>query len=211
MNLFHFRDKEFGLRSIKERRLKISRIMELNDPFEFLGASLEDREFRKAIIETKKQLSKTTGLLCFSQKWQNPVQWSHYANEHKGICMEFEVPDQFIFKVNYEEERLNVESEIDLQTMYRYLTTKFAHWSYEEEYRLFITLDKNEEENGLYFSDFSENLILKKVIVGARSDITRKELSGALGNLKNQVEVFKARPAFKTFEVVRNKNEKLWA
>jgi len=211
MKLFHFRDENFGLKSIKERRLKISRIMELNDPFEFLGASLANPEFRKAITSTKKQLSKTTGILCFSKNWKNPVQWSHYANKHKGICMGFEVPDQYPFEVEYKNERLDPGAEIDLHDMYKFLSTKFIHWSYEEEWRLFVTLDKNEEENGLYFSDFSEKLELKQVIVGAQSEITRKQLSDALGDLSGNIEVFKARPAFKTFEVVRNKNKKLWA
>jgi hypothetical protein len=211
MKLFHFRDEIFGLKSIKERRLKLSRIMELNDPFEFLGASLANPEFRKAITSTKRQLSKTTGILCFSKNWQNPVQWSHYANKHKGICMCFEVPDQFPFEVEYVNYRLNVDAEIDLHTMYKFLSTKFIHWSYEEEWRLFVNLDKDEEENGLYFSDFSEKLELKQVIVGAQSDITRTQISDALGVLNENVEVFKARPAFKTFEVVRNKKNKLWA
>ena len=55
--------------------------MELNDPFEFLGAELSDRNFRKAIKKTKKDLSKTKGILCFSKNWKNPVQWSHYTDK----------------------------------------------------------------------------------------------------------------------------------
>jgi hypothetical protein len=211
MKLFHFRDDHYGLKSLKERRLKIARIMELNDPFEFLGASLSDPNFRKAMNLTKQQLSEITGILCFSKNWRNPVQWSHYAREHKGICMAFEIPKRYLLKVDYVDKRIKFGTNINIETMKKFLTTKFSHWSYEEEYRLFISLDKNEEENGRYFSEFSEDLKLKQVIIGARSDITRKQVSNALGDLIQNVEVFKARPAFKTFRVVRNKNDKLWA
>lgn len=211
MRVFHFRNAKNGLKSLKEKRLKIARIIELNDPFEFLGADLSNPEFRKAMNMAKKQISKTTGILCFSRNWRNPVQWSHYAEKHKGICMGFEIPKRLLARVDYVDERLPYRNVIDMELMKKFLTTKFSHWSYEEEYRLFISLDKNKDENGLYFSDFSNDTRLKQVIVGVRSSLSRKQVSEALGNLRHDVEVFKARPAFKSFEVVRNKNEKLWA
>jgi hypothetical protein len=210
MRVFHFRDHKNGLKSLKERRLKIASIMALNDPFEFLGVELSNPEFRKAINATKKQISETTGILCFSKNWRNPVQWSHYAEKHKGICMGFDIPKRLLAEVEYVDERLSPVNDIDIAMMKRFLATKFSHWVYEEEYRLFISLNKNEEENGLYFLDFSDDLRLKQIIVGARSSISRKQVSHALGDLRHEVEVFKARPAFKSFEVVRNKNEKLW-
>jgi hypothetical protein len=40
MKVYHFRSAEFGIKSLRERRLKIARIMELNDPFEFLAVDL---------------------------------------------------------------------------------------------------------------------------------------------------------------------------
>ena len=46
MRVFHFRSVKYGLKSLEERRLKISRIHELNDPFEILGANLSNRDFR---------------------------------------------------------------------------------------------------------------------------------------------------------------------
>ena len=54
MKLFHFRDEHFGLKSIKERRLKVARIMELNDPFELLGVSLASPEVRELLNMTKR-------------------------------------------------------------------------------------------------------------------------------------------------------------
>ena len=90
--------------------------------------------------------------------------------------------------------------------MLKFLTTKFEHWSYEEEYRLFLSLE--EEEDGLFYANFSDNLKLKQVIVGANSTITPSELFKAISDIIRELQVFKARPAFRKFEIVRNRNEK---
>ncbi len=92
--------------------------------------------------------------------------------------------------------------------MKKLLLTKFKHWEYEQEYRAYLGL--TDETNGSYFADFSENLSLKCVIVGTQSEITRAQISQALGSLSKNVEVFKARAGFKSFEVERNENESMW-
>ena len=206
MKVYHFVDEKYGLKDLREKRQKISRIMELNDPFEFLGMELSDPEFRKAMKSTKKQLAKTKGILCFSETWTNPVQWSHYANNHKGVCLGFDVPKTSLSKVNYIEERLPHNGKIDESLMIKFLTTKFSHWSYEKEYRAFLSLDK--EENGLYYSNFSDSFKLSSVIIGAHSKVAKSQIAKTID--KN-VEIFKARAAFRSFKIVRNKNEDMWA
>ncbi len=209
MRVYHFVNKEYGLKDLREKRLKISRIMDLNDPFEFLGADLSDREFRKAMKATKKELSKTSGILCFSKNWSNPVQWAHYADRHKGLCLGFDVPDKHLSKVKYVRERLLVNSKTTEKLMLKLLTTKFHHWHYEQEYRAFVNLE--EEDNGLYYTDFSEIIKLRQVIIGAHSAVTNYEVNEAIGNTDHKIEIFKARAAFRKFEIVRNRNEELYA
>ena len=87
MRVYHFINDKYGLKDLAERHLKIARIMEINDPFEFLGVDLSDRDFRRAMKETKEDLSKSNGLLCFSKNWKNPVLWGHYADKHRGIAL----------------------------------------------------------------------------------------------------------------------------
>ena len=87
MRVYHFLKADHGLHDLRHRRLRISRIIELNDPFEFLGIDLSDRTFRQALEETKRQLSDTKGLLCFSKTWRNPVLWGNYADKHRGLCL----------------------------------------------------------------------------------------------------------------------------
>ena len=74
MRVYHFVNEQYGLEDLREKRLKIARIMELNDPFEFLGADLSAPDIRAAMKATKEVLAKTTGILCFSKNWKNPVQ-----------------------------------------------------------------------------------------------------------------------------------------
>lgn len=124
--------------------------------------------------------------------------------------MEFEIPKEWLFEVDYQPNRLVCPNNYDIEFMKKVLSTKFSHWKYEEEYRLFIDLDPTTEEKGLYYTDFSKKLKLNRVIVGCESGLSRKDIKEALGDLHDAVEVFKARPAFKTFDIVMNKNKKLW-
>jgi hypothetical protein len=96
------------------------------------------------------------------------------------------------------------------ETMTRIITTKFAHWSYEDEVRLFVQLDHAEAKNGLYFADFSDELTLSQIIVGATSDVTRLQIREALSESLAEVPSFKARLAFKAFKIVRNRQETHW-
>lgn len=76
MRVFHFLNHEFGLKDIRERRLKVSRITDLNDPFEFLGVELSNRSYRRGLQKVKAKLSEGNGLLCFTRDWHNPVLWA---------------------------------------------------------------------------------------------------------------------------------------
>lgn len=209
MRAYYFTNAVHGLAALHDQRLKVARIHELNDPFEFLGVELSDPEFRQALTSTKRQLSDRNGLLCFSKSWRHPMLWAHYADKHRGICLGFDVNENKLEHVSYVNSRFQKPVNPNNKAFVgKLLYTKFAHWSYEDEYRFYISL--TDQENGLYFVPFSDELMLKQVIVGSESAVTRAEVSMALGTLANEVEQFKARPAFKSFKIVRQKDERLW-
>jgi hypothetical protein len=148
------------------------------------------------------------------------MMWGHYAASHQGICLGFDVKDSQAGLVDYVSERATLtlqdvrdgnpdKARILLQKL---LLTKFQCWSYEEEYRVFCRIKNKDRDpvNQLFFLDFSDELKLTQVIVGSTSNLTRSRVQSALGELRPHVEQFKARPAFKKFEVVRNTNELLW-
>jgi hypothetical protein len=217
MIAYHFVKANHGIENLQKRRLKIAELHDLNDPFELFGIEMSNERVRIAFEQMKKELAKNQGLLCFSEVWNNPVMWSHYADRHTGLCFGFEIPEEHIGKVLYSRKRLvaNLEklsnpSNLTEEDARKFLFTKYAHWRYEKEYRSFVTLDDKNPETGLYFANFSDQLKLKNVIVGARSEFSRSDINLALGELASSVETFKARLAFRTFRVVRQTNEKLW-
>ena len=83
------------------------------------------------------------------------------------------------------------------------LYTKFEAWKYENEYRVAARLV--EADNGMFFRDFDDHISLHRVVVGARCSAKRKEIDAAVRPYGPAVEVIKARLAFRSFNVVRNK------
>lgn len=213
MRLYYFTSQKYGLQALCKRQLKIARINELNDPFEFLGWNLKEKRIRADLRKWKNERNSEIGVLCFSKKWSNPLLWGHYAEKHKGIAIGFDVPDSNLYQpVKYRRTRLATPAgrQIEATDLDGLLLTKFTAWRYETEYRCFCWLTASIEKNGLYFEPFSDTLRPAEVIVGDRSTITRSELAKALDRHLAHVTSFKARPAFGTFSVVRNRNERLW-
>ena len=207
MRVYQFIDPDGGLTVLRTKRLRISRLDRLNDPFEFLGANLSKREHRRALRAMKAEIGKNRGLLCFSKSWHNPVLWGHYARKHQGLCLGFEMSRKHLRQVSYVSSRFEWPDELSLSFTEQVLFSKFVHWSYEDEYRAWIALDPNEIEDGHYYFPFSEDMQLRQVLVGAESTLTRADISQALGAAPGDVEVFKVRAAFRSFSVVRNRNE----
>jgi hypothetical protein len=217
MRVYHFVNERFGLEDLKKRRLKIATIEDLNDPFEMLGFSNHNPELRKGWEYSKKDADSRFGLLCFSRSWRNPVQWSHYADGHKGLCLGFDVPKRLLVEVTYSDQRWKPDlaafregGRSAQKELTRIFSTKFSHWRYENEVRCIIPLRVIPREGGFYFERFSHRLSLREVIVGHRSTVSRKQALSALRGLKDDVSLIKARLAFRSFSVVRQRDEALW-
>lgn len=221
MRLYHFINEQYGLQALLKKRLKLARISQLNDPFDFAaidGSNDELPEMENHI----ESFDKKYGLLCFSEVWSNPVQWAHYSDKHKGLCLGFDC-NVSPMKMEYSEKRVPPDELVALKNdilnelvtkvkkaemdnygtssekidammrgvlqnhpseeklgewLTRNLNTKFSHWSYEKEWRIFADLKENID--GLYYYDFSDNsnsvLKLKEVIIGLRSNLTPVEI-----------------------------------
>ena len=217
MRVYHFLNRKYGLQNLHRRRLKIATINALNDPFEMIAAASPNVGVRAALLKTKDEMDARAGLLCFSRDWHNSVQWAHYADAHRGICLGFDVRDECVKAVHYQHDRLRIdpavieaegpEAEVFMQAL---ISTKSSHWRYENEFRAFLDLDEPDPETGLFFADFSDNLVLGEAIVGHCSTISRSELADALGDLAPTVKIRKARLAFRTFRVVTQRRADMW-
>jgi len=212
MRLFNLTFAEFALSNLAMRRIKISRISDLNDPFELLPINIRDKTLRAAAQKTRDQIAATRGVICFSKGWTNPVLWSHYADKHRGIALGFEVRDGFAIPVTYEK----ALSKVDIDQLATgadpaedfgrmLLATKFDDWRYEEEFRVFVDLTKHEPERGLHFCSFGDDLRLTSVVLGARCEIPIDHVRELVSSYPYKVHVIRARIAFTKFAVTENR------
>jgi len=201
---YHFVPACYGLDDLRHRRLKIARLDDLNDPFDLWAVAQPDSRLRKALRESKAEMARRFGMLCFILSWQNPLLWSHYAERHQGIALGFDINAARIKNINYVEERPILRA-VDEEFVHHLLYTKYIDWRYEQEARVFTSLEDADPASGLYFAEFHDNCVLREVIVGPLSRVTASELKDALGDHQGQVTSTKARLAFNSFKVVENK------
>lgn len=83
--------------------------------------------------------------------------------------------------------------------------TKFEHWSYEDEYRLHINLNLENEDSGLYFKHFSNEIDLKEVILGVKCTVPISSMRKFFEEKNEEVKVIKSRIAYKDFKIVENR------
>lgn len=91
---------------------------------------------------TELEDAKTMGVLSLSEKSNHLLMWSHYADQHKGMCIEFERkddPDNFLAHVmwrpvQYTDTYPNLHRRLAAWEVN--LFTKSQEWSYEAEWRL---------------------------------------------------------------------------
>ncbi|MGO8086870.1 DUF2971 domain-containing protein [Rhizobium leguminosarum] len=188
----------------------------MNDPFDFLGVAVNTTEQRRDLDKTRQGLNVAFGLLCMSTTWQEPLLWSHYADKHKGMCLGFDVDDTHWEPVRYRAARpsLNYYSvsdftELSDDALTDIRLTKFNAWRYEREYRLNVEI-KNPQSPGLHWVLYSDKMALKQVIVGPRTSASRETIERVVSTTGSDVEIFKARVAFKSFKVIKQRDNRLW-
>ena len=207
MLVYYFTSAKYGLINLENKHLKVSDFSNLNDPFELLGIEMSDKDTRVAVQFEKSKIAKTKGLLCFSENKYDPVQWAHYGDSHKGVCLGFEIPEKNLKKVNYVSSRL-AKSTLDDQNKHeKLLTTKFKHWVYERERRLIINLS-NQINNGLVFENFSEEMTLKEIYIGCKSDLNFSDIQKKYKSEDKKILIKHTRPAFKDFRIVWDQKKK---
>lgn len=220
MRLYYLTSHRIAIEHIlPERRMKLSRFHELNDPFELKPHTLVDKELRRLTGELEREYFSRKGILCFSDNWKSPVMWAHYAEKHYGVCLGFDVAsdvnDPTVRQVEYNPERVTFMLDrekklfgIDEHFIHTLLYTKAQEWAYEREWRVIASLEHQDETTGFYYVDFGSQLTLKEVILGCRNPTPVGKVAKLVRNNPASVRVSKVRPAFKKFEMTENKSVK---
>jgi hypothetical protein len=106
-----------------------------------------DRQFLEARIDEltvgmKEAIEKQYRVFCLSLHADSALMWAHYAQSHRGICLEFSVQNP-IFCGALPVEYTTGYPEFDLaddggDASIHALLTKSQDWSYENEFRLIV-------------------------------------------------------------------------
>lgn len=216
MLLYHFVPSRWGLQNIERQRVKVATLDALNDTFEMLAATSPSPTHRAAFRRAKAERAAVVSLLCFSRSWSNPVQWSHHADRHKGLCLGFEVDDARCRPIRYRKTRVAfnpncLDDPAAAKALIESLmTVKFEHWAYEDEVRVWEDLATCDREGDNRFKGFSSAMRLKEVILGAECDTGRQAIIAKLGNLAPTVRLRDARLAFKRFAITEQLDSRRW-
>lgn len=130
------REKLDGHLSRQQRR-EDNRAM-LRDPFRDPRRPLVKMDMQDEFTE---YLTKKTGVFCVTTVRDDILMWSHYADCHRGICLEFDGTKnlmQHASQIIYTEERVPIRlySDDNSAMLKKALLTKSNHWEYENEWRL---------------------------------------------------------------------------
>lgn len=114
-------------------RLYAARYDELNDPME--GAYLINA-CSENIIRLLRDKKYKTRICSLSKDYRHTLLWVHYADGHKGCCLEV-TPKNFdvVDYINYVDDLPIVYNDTDGRELLSY---KSKLWQYEQEVRLFI-------------------------------------------------------------------------
>lgn len=188
----------------------------MNDPFELWAFKPERPKDRQFLEKCRRYVDFRSRCVCLSRSNVDNLLWSHYGDGHRGICLGFDIPDEYAREVVYTNERFSLPSNDHLQRgelgdefVDRLLATKQGCWRYEQEVRLPVQPD--EEEGNIQFCKFDNNLQLREVIAGCRCVISRKEIEAALRGYRAPISVVKASQSLRGFDVVVDEGaEKDW-
>ncbi len=172
--VYKFTSAQHAISNLENKRLKLSTIEDLNDPFDLCPLDTTDPAVSEAANALTSHFRKTTAILCFSRNWDNLLLWSHYGASHTGICLGFDISEadpgtNYDTDVLYQPNLLQILRPEDLPDVAdRFMRTKHERWSYEQEVRMFVGLDDPPDAKELNWFEFGPLLVLKEVIIGAQ-------------------------------------------
>lgn len=144
------------IKSILNEQLWLSHTNSFNDP---VDPSI--KQFKK-YKEDYNYLLDSIKVGCLTTKNDNTLMWSHYADKHIGICIEYDIgkiyekDNLIINKVNYNIPIITNKSIVDneileidnIKRLIELFSIKSEDWKYEKEYRI-LYYDKERKKDGI--------------------------------------------------------------
>lgn len=212
----YFPLNSYSLSSLKDHYLYHSVYTGFNDPFDCNMDLLVSFTRKKASYSgTKTRFLKrfdNTGICCFTTVNDSILMWSHYANHHKGFCLEFKSnnrlgginPLNVVYKTNLKSADYHSKKD---DAFYHLIYSKSDCWSYEHELRTFQSDLKNDNDRKVSFQ--KDDLL--SVYLGVRClPDDEHEIKTIIRDVySNKVNLYKAKYANSSFSLVWEKVELL--
>ena len=128
-SLKHFL-KKLGSKSLERKYQMINEVV-----YQASGIPLSNPN---QLFKSLEQRLMTTGIFSLSETDTDQLMWAHYANEHKGLALGFEVETNSILADNrhcFAIIQRNLEVPFDDPIFRRCVSTKPTAWGYEKEWR----------------------------------------------------------------------------
>lgn len=163
---------------------------------------------RREIQECLDGSMKNKGVLSLAQNWNCPLMWSHYADQHKGICIEYDTTDlEFASpkRVDYSGIRdikasdlygWKIENRVAPRDRVHesYFFRKARQWRYEKEWR--HVRDSNGEDGSPF--------LISAVYFGLRCDTSVESMIANLFvRADHEPRLYRIREDTKTFNLKR--------
>lgn len=101
-----------------------------------------------------RSIQESVFIACFSEKCDSMLMWSHYSDEHRGICVGYNLHELIekynCFPVIYSN-KMPQRKELDIgkkDRLYESILTKSKDWEYEAEWRIIDIDEKKAGQNG---------------------------------------------------------------
>jgi len=129
-----------------------------------------------------KEREDNIGVTCFSKSFNNILMWSHYSDNHTGICIgfkfNFSTEDFFIYPVNYLHEFPNTDYfTVPENALLDWVLTKSTNWQYEQEIRA-VSFNRS----GIHSI---ESNVITEVYLGSKINPRDKEIIKSLSENTN--------------------------
>jgi hypothetical protein len=185
-----------ALSSLANNYLYFASPDQLNDPFDVASKSLE-KQFDNL------ELNKEEFKLCSLSKINdNKLMWSHYTNEHTGICIgyKFLYLPSYVGKSEVGYKNTNLEEKNIFQNILDYWIVKSEDWEYEQEVRLLNYANNSKIQYTFDINEaFEKNiiaLIIDSITVGVKfkeEKILKQQVKEIEKNQKSKIKIFQAK------------------
>ena len=150
---------------------QVSAINPASEQYDLLNAFGENVKNTMPIDDATEAILEDKVVCCFSQRWDNVLMWSLYADKYKGCVIGFDsafFDPKELFQVRYVSGNTSIELSDAMQLANWRIITKFSDWAWQEEWRNVKSRSNLCDTNN--YLNYYDRHIVKEIYFGFRTD-----------------------------------------